>query len=221
MIPVLPSGILCLEPPCLESGQARRMRRVSVVFGLLGGFLFSPNVCSGQTPAAKPEFDAASVRVNHSGANGPETVVITNPRGNGTPIEVLIYANGDVSRETALAPGGAVTLRFVTLRQLITQAYLKEISRDEYLTGGPSWLDADRFDLIAKAPPSTSIDTERLMIQTVLAARFHLALHREQKPMPVYALTIGKRGLKLQAAGSGARGCKGRGRRRLHKHDDN
>jgi uncharacterized protein (TIGR03435 family) len=186
------------------------MQRASMVFGLTILFLFSSEGSRGQTPAATPEFDASSVRVNHSGANGPETVVITTPRGNTAPTEVLIYANGDVSRETAFTPSGAVTLRYVTMRQLITQAYLSEITRDEYLMGGPGWLDSDRFDLIAKAPPGATIDTERLMIQAVLTARFHLALHREQKPVPVYALTIGKRGLKLQAAaGSGTPGCKG------------
>ena len=38
------------------------------------------------------------------------------------------------------------------------------------------------------------------MLQAVLAERFHLMVHREQKPMPVFALLAGKKELKLQAA---------------------
>jgi uncharacterized protein (TIGR03435 family) len=162
----------------------------------------------GQTPAA-PEFEAAAVRVSKPDSNAPETTLITNPRGGGAPAEVLIYPDGNVSRQPVFAPSGTVTLRYVTLRQLITQAYIKEITRDEYLTGGPGWLDSDRFDLMAKAPPGTSIETERLMIQKLLANRFHLALHREQRSLPVYALVVGKKGLKLKpAAGSGTPACK-------------
>ena len=121
---------------------------------------------------------------------------------------IWMYSDLRVSREPAFTANG-VTLRYVTVRQLITQAYIHEITRDDYLVGGPGWLDSDRFDLVAKAPPGSSVDMERLMIQSALAERFHLVLHREAKPLPVYALTAGKKGLKLQpASGSGDPNCK-------------
>jgi uncharacterized protein (TIGR03435 family) len=114
-------------------------------------------------------------------------------RGNRTIQESLLSGQ--------LHPSGLVTLRNATMKQLIQLAY-KEIVSDEYLTRGPDWLDSDRFDLVAKAPPNTSADTERVMIQPVLAQRFHLSIHREQKAMAAYALVAGKRGPKLQPAAS-------------------
>jgi len=101
--------------------------------------------------------------------------------------------------DPVFATNGKVTMRSVTMRELLTQSY-KEIAKPEYLVGGPNWLDTDRFELVAKAPAGTPLDTERLMLQALLAERFHLAVHREQKPMPVYALLAGKKELKLQAA---------------------
>jgi uncharacterized protein (TIGR03435 family) len=84
------------------------------------------------------------------------------------------------------------------------------VIRDEYLTGGPGWMDSDHFDVIAKTAPGTPKDTMRLMLQKALADRFHLAVHREQKPMTVFVLAAGKGGPKIvPAAGSGIAQCKG------------
>ena len=38
------------------------------------------------------------------------------------------------------------------------------------------------------------------MLQPLLAERFKLAIHREDKPMPVYVLVVGKGGPKLRKA---------------------
>ncbi len=105
--------------------------------------------------------------------------------------------------------GGVMRLRSLTMRLLITLAY-KEIIQDgyisankgnDYLKGGPGWLESDRFDLLAEGPPNATADEQRLMIQAVLIDRFHLAVHREQKIMPAYGLVVEKRGTKLQPAG--------------------
>ena len=39
------------------------------------------------------------------------------------------------------------------------------------VVGGPSWLESDRFDVTAKAPPATSAETANLMLQELLADR--------------------------------------------------
>jgi len=57
-----------------------------------------------------------------------------------------------------------------------------------------------RFDIVAKAPADTPLDQIRLMLQTLLAERFLLALHREPKELSYVALVIGKKGPKLQEA---------------------
>jgi uncharacterized protein (TIGR03435 family) len=76
--------------------------------------------------------------------------------------------------------------------------------------GGPNWLETDRFDVIAKAPQSTSPEMLKLMLQNMLAERFKLVLRKETKPLPGYALTAGNGKHKLkQAAGQGAPNCQG------------
>jgi uncharacterized protein (TIGR03435 family) len=153
------------------------------------------------------QFEVADVRVNKAeGAAAPVQVL----NEDGIPVEIQPNPNG-ISHllEEPFTESGRVSLRYITMRMLIAIAYKKEIVSGEFLSGGPSWIDSDHFDLIAKALPKTPLDTERLMIRAVLAERFHLQIHRERKPMPVYALVVGKSGPRLQkAAGSGAADCR-------------
>src|SRR5207245_11222603 len=69
---------------------------------------------------------------------------------------------------------------------------------------GPDWLGSERYDIVAKLPPNSSRDQIPLMLQTLLAERFKLTLHREKKVMPVYALVAGKNGSKLHPADTAA-----------------
>jgi uncharacterized protein (TIGR03435 family) len=74
------------------------------------------------------------------------------------------------------------------------------------LTGGPDWLRSERFDIEA-TPAAGAIPTGtsskihdqmvKQMLQSLLAERFKLAVHRETKEMPVYAALVGKNGPKL------------------------
>jgi uncharacterized protein (TIGR03435 family) len=65
---------------------------------------------------------------------------------------------------------------------------------------GPAWLDSERYDVVAKALQTVPPDDLRRMLQALLAERFKLAVHTEQKPMPAFALVVGKSGPKLQAS---------------------
>jgi uncharacterized protein (TIGR03435 family) len=103
-------------------------------------------------------------------------------------------------------PSGQFMARGATLLNLISTAYGVE---PDMVTGGPNWLDSDRFDINTKAPAGTQEDAGRLMLQAMLAERFKLVIKKEDKPMPVYALTVGKRGLKLkESSGDGSSNCK-------------
>lgn len=163
--------------------------------------MFSVNVVAFQSLGQSPvglEFEVANVRVTPQGRT---TIAEANDMVQATRRTSETILSGQ------LHPSGLVTLRNVTMRQLINFAY-REIVTDEYLKGGPNWLDSERFDLIAKAPPNTSADMERVMIQTVLVRRFHLAIHREQKSMSVNALVTAKQGPKLKPpANSGDPEC--------------
>jgi uncharacterized protein (TIGR03435 family) len=84
------------------------------------------------------------------------------------------------------------------LRTLIVQAY--RVSGYQ-LTGGPGWLDSERYDIVAKAPEGARPDQTPLMLRGLLAERFKLKVHGETRDTPIYALVLarsdGKLGSKL------------------------
>jgi len=69
---------------------------------------------------------------------------------------------------------------------------------------GPSWISLERHDIVAKAPDNTPKEQIPLMLQTLLAERFKLKLHHEQRALPAYALVSGKGRLKLQKVEDGS-----------------
>ena len=105
--------------------------------------------------------------------------------------------------------GDRYVLRQATMLDLIATAYDLDASN---VQGGPSWLETDRFDVIAKAPPSTPPATTKLMLRALLADRFKLVTHSGSKPMPAWMLTAGKGPPKMkEAEGSGDADCKFQG----------
>ena len=80
--------------------------------------------------------------------------------------------------------------------------------RDYQIVDAPKWLSDWSFliDIQAKAAGPVTDDQLKLMAQQLLADRFQLKVHREMRPMPVYALIAGKNGPKLQVAKQGGRG---------------
>jgi uncharacterized protein (TIGR03435 family) len=108
-------------------------------------------------------------------------------------------------------PGGAFLFRGdrmimngLSLRGLAAEAYSTQAFM---VSGGPSWVDADRWDIEAKASGGGRIRVEevRLMLQQLLEERFQLKLRRESKEVQIYALVVGKNGAKLPAAVEGQR----------------
>jgi uncharacterized protein (TIGR03435 family) len=68
---------------------------------------------------------------------------------------------------------------------------------------GPAWLNEVRFDINAKAADHKADDHQlRLMVRTMLAGRFGLRVHHEQKEQQVFALTVAKNGPKLHPTGT-------------------
>ncbi len=66
---------------------------------------------------------------------------------------------------------------------------------------GPDALSTDRYDVIAKVTPDASKEQRMVMLQSLLAERFKLVVHRETKELPIYALVAGKNGPRLRGAG--------------------
>lgn len=100
-----------------------------------------------------------------------------------------------------VSPGRLVAIN-ASMEECIRWAY----DVKAYQIIGPTWLNADEacYDIEAKAPPETKHEDMHRMLQTLLAERFKLALHREERMLPVYELVVSKNGPKgLQAAAEG------------------
>ncbi len=143
---------------------------------------------ASQTPAGqKPVFEVASVKPNNSGSGSARA---------GTRVGGYYFATN------------------YSVKMLIMQAYRVQ---DFQVSGGPNWIEGDRFDIEARAEPGTvptaagppdpsRPDTMALMIQSLLEERFQLKLHRDTKELPIYTLSVGKDGSKLQATVEGRPG---------------
>jgi uncharacterized protein (TIGR03435 family) len=77
----------------------------------------------------------------------------------------------------------------ITLRQLMVYAWDLPSHR---IVGGPSWVDADRFDVLAKVNAVPTIPQMRALVQQLLTERFGLRVHREMREGPIYNLVFAR-----------------------------
>ena len=159
------------------------MRRMAVVLAVV---LTVTSLCA-QTPEQKPlAFEVASIKPSNS----------------------LDRLSG-IQRQ----PGGRVTITNMTLRTLITFAY--QITGYQ-LVGGPGWADRDTFDVLARmngnptwgTPGAGFPDPAQQAMQSLLADRFKLKMHREAREMDVYALVLVKGGTPGPALTPSTNDCK-------------
>ncbi len=87
--------------------------------------------------------------------------------------------------------GGSLRITNQSLGLTIRRAYAAEPYQ---ISGGPGWLDADKFDIDAKAHGDPSAEQMMAMLQALLADRFKLKVHRETREGSVFALTVAKTG---------------------------
>jgi len=131
----------------------------------------------------KPSFEIADVHVSA-------------PAG-GTP-------SATPSMRGPLRQGVRWELKNGSMVDLVAYAY--GVAPDKVL-GGPSWVEFDRFDVIAKAEPNTPPEKLKAMLQSLLADRFKLVFHSDTKPFPGWALTAGKNPKLKGGDGSGEPRC--------------
>ena len=110
--------------------------------------------------------------------------------------------SGDGRVMFRITPGGRVECSNVSPKVLITMAY---DLKPNQLTGGPNWIDSERYDITAKASGPDNPDQLKVMMQTLLADRFKLAIHRETKEMAIFELVAAKNGPKLTPSPATAR----------------
>jgi uncharacterized protein (TIGR03435 family) len=130
-----------------------------------------------QTPAV-PAFEVASIKA----AAPPNAKDAASGR-------IHVGMNIDAAR---------VDLGFMSLADLISVAYRVK----PHQVSGPDWMVTQRFDILAKIPEGATKEQVPEMLQALLAERFGLAAHRENKEHPVYALVVVKGGPKIKEATS-------------------
>ena len=145
--------------------------------GLSLAVLLSANIFA-QTPSTPPVFEVADVHSSPAAANA--------------------FMRG------GFVKSGRYELHTASLVDLIATAY--DVENDSVF-GGPNWLDSDRFEILAKAASSSTEADRRLMLQALLADRFALAIHKEDKPLDVFTLTAGKKVQLKESEGEGEPDC--------------
>jgi uncharacterized protein (TIGR03435 family) len=90
--------------------------------------------------------------------------------------------------------GARVDIGLMSLGELIPIAFKVKAHQ----VAGPDWMKDQRFDIIAKLPDGATKEQVPEMLQSLLAERFQLKTHRENREIPVYALVVAKGGPKLK-----------------------
>jgi uncharacterized protein (TIGR03435 family) len=119
-------------------------------------------------------------------------------------------------------PGGRYVATNVELSLLIRAAYMLDESQ---LIGGPGWIHTDTFDIAARAAEeivpfavpglhtTANPSSGQQMLRTLLADRFKLVAHIEQREHPMYALVLARSDGKLGATMTpSTTDCSARGR---------
>ena len=140
-----------------------------------------------QSPSIPPAatvpkmFDVASIR--------------PSPDRTGQPGWIGVRGTGDM-----------LEVRSVSLRSLVRYAYAGGSAELKMVSSGGGWIDSQQWDIVAKVDDPSFVGlmsgerADRMvpMLQALLEERFHLKLHTELRPTPVYALVQAKGGAKVK-----------------------
>jgi uncharacterized protein (TIGR03435 family) len=134
---------------------------------ILSTFTASAVFC--QPPDPRPQFEVASVKPSPAIRDGQLAV--------GVHID-----------------GAMVHCTYLSLLNYLNMAY----DVKDYQIVGPDWLATAHFDITAKRPEGVEGEKAlRGMMASLLEDRFKMAIHRETRELPAYALVVGKGGLKI------------------------
>src|SRR5258706_16442869 len=89
---------------------------------------------------------------------------------------------GEGGRDKIERTPTSLTMRNVTLSTCVKWAY----GVQSFQVTGPFWTGAERYDIVARTPAAASQQKLRAMLQSLLAERFKLEIHRDTKEMQVY-----------------------------------
>jgi uncharacterized protein (TIGR03435 family) len=154
----------------LSSSRALKNAGAVVFIVLLASSAFS------QGPSAALTFDVAAVK----------------------PAAPLNFAEiaqtGKIPKVGMTVEGTRVDIGYMSMADLLRTAY----DVKPFQISGPDWINNERFDITARMPEGSTKEQAPKMLQTLLAERFQLKVHRENRENNVYALVVAKGGPKLK-----------------------
>jgi uncharacterized protein (TIGR03435 family) len=169
------------------------MRRLGLTIIKVATIAMAVTPVASQTPEQRPAFDVASIKK----AVFPSEAFFLG----------YVAGAGPCGQARISVSGNRVTLSPTSICGLISSAY---DLRGYLIVGAPSWMTSTDPSLIyeiqANAPEAlgaVTVERAREMLQTLLADRFQLKVHRETRELPVYALVVAKNGPKLSLSGKG------------------
>jgi uncharacterized protein (TIGR03435 family) len=147
-----------------------RRQKVIVKQTLLAIALLAPVLgLHAQDAGNPPAFEVASVKPN--------------------PLRIGIRGHG--------FPGDRFVATNVPLRDLLMIAFgdAGQALPESRISGGPTWIDSNRFDINAKvaADGPNNVAQKQSMLRALLTDRFTLVVHRETRTLPVYALVLARK----------------------------
>jgi bla regulator protein blaR1 len=157
-----------------------------------------PAQISGVPPL--PSFEVASVKPNHSGSHFSITSigVLNGSLGPAVPKDRFVATN-------------------TTIKMLICWAWAGDSLSwsDDRVSGGPGWINSDRYDINGKLEdsqvaaleelaPQDRVPQIKLMVQSLLKDRFGLVVRNTMLTVPVFALVAARGGPKLQETVAGS-----------------
>jgi uncharacterized protein (TIGR03435 family) len=96
--------------------------------------------------------------------------------------------NDSASGVMPSASPGRIEFRNMTLRLLIYQAYGSGLNTAMNVSGGPDWINRNRYTIEAVAQGNPTDRDYRAMLRSLLEERFSLKTHRETREIDVYGL---------------------------------
>ena len=153
---------------CSKAIMINRLSPISI------GFFLAAATLLAQPAASKLAFEVATIKPS-------------------APVDPAALRAGTAHINTKI-DAGRVDMGTVSLYRLICIAYRLR----PYQVSGPDWLKSANFDIQAKIPDGVSAEKVPEMFQTLLVERFGLQVHRDSKDQPVYALVVGKGGVKMK-----------------------
>lgn len=140
---------------------------------VLAALIFSVSGLEAETTPAAPAFEVATVK----------------------PVQ----SNDKAGRFITMQGDNRFVVKYYTLKLLIAAAY--DLS-PKVISGGPAWIETDHFDILALTPGEKrpAREEQMAMLRSLLADRFKLSFHREEKAFAIYELDVARSGPKLKAS---------------------